>query len=92
MKRGAREQGAAAFGAGLLCWGVNLGLTLAAHMFSPALVIFGALGLFTGAVLLVWGESFKTMPASQKIPAALIALAVVALAAVPLARWLSSLK
>ena len=90
--KNARAQGAAALGAGVLCWGVNIALTLGAHVFSPALVILGAIGLFGGALQLIWGESFKSMPREQQIPAALIALAVVALAAVPLARWLSAIR
>jgi hypothetical protein len=92
MKRSARVQGAAALGMGVFAWGVNVALTLSVGMFSPALVIFGGLGIVAGAVLVVWGESFKAMPTAQKIPAALIAIAVVALAAVPLTRWLSSIN
>ncbi len=43
-------------------------------------------------VLLIWGASFKTMPPAQKVPAGLIALGLVALLGLGLARWLSALN
>jgi hypothetical protein len=72
-----RKKGARALAAGLLCWGVNLFLMRTVGYYGPVLVILGALGIFAGAVLLVWGDSFRTMPLVQKVPAALISLAVV---------------
>jgi hypothetical protein len=83
----ARKQGATALAAGAMCWGVNVLLTLTVGMYGPILVIFGALGVFAGAALLIWGDSFRTMSASQKIPAALIALAVTLAPAFLLLRW-----
>lgn len=83
----ARKRGAKALAAGLLCWGVNVGFMLALGRFAPFLVLLGALGVFFGAVLLVWGDSFRTMPLTQKIPAALIALAATLGPVFLLFRW-----
>lgn len=79
MKHGARRQGAASLAAGGLCWTVNLALARGPGVFSPTLLLLGGLGIAAGAVLLIWGDSYKTLPVAQKIPAALIALAAVAL-------------
>ena len=76
----ARKQGAKALAAGLLCWGVDAVLALTTGMYGVILVILGALGVWAGIVLVLFGGSFRMMPASQKIPAGLLALV---LAAVP---------
>lgn len=91
MKPNPRQQGAAALGAGLMVWAINIAMMLGPGMFSPTLVLFGGFGIAAGAVLLVWGDSFKTMPVGQKIPAVFIALMLVALAGTMFARWLPSL-
>ena len=87
-----RAKGANALAMGLLCWGVNLALALTFGMFGPMLVIFGALLVFVGAVQVVWGDSFRTMPAAQKTPAALIALCVVAGVALAVLRMGQALR
>jgi hypothetical protein len=86
-----RQQGARALAAGLSCWAVNVALTLAFGMYGPALVILGALGVWAGAVLLLWGDSFRTMPLAQKLPAGLIAAVVVAGSGLMLLRWLDGI-
>lgn len=91
MKRNPRQQGATALGAGLMVWAINIAMMVGPGMFSPTLVIFGGLGIAAGSVLLIWGDSFKTMPVGQKIPAVFIALTVVALAGTLFARWLEKL-
>lgn len=86
-----RGKGARALVAGLLCWGVHAGLVLTVGMYSVVLVLLGVLGVFAGAVLLVWGDAFRPMPIAQKIPAALIPLAVVVGAALALVRCVRAL-
>lgn len=87
-----REKGARALAVGLLCWGINIALMRTVGAFGPALVILGALGVFFGAILLVWGDSFRTMPVAQKIPAALIALGAVAGLSFALLRWAQAMR
>lgn len=82
-----RKQGARALAAGLLCWAVNVALLLTAGMYGPILVILGALGVWAGAVLLIWGDGFRAMPPAQKLPAALISLALAGVPAFFLAQW-----
>lgn len=91
MKRDTREQGAAALGAGLMVWALNVAMMVGPGLFSPTLVILGGVGIAAGSVLLVWGDSFKTMPVPQKIPAVFIALAIVALVGTVFSRWLTTL-
>lgn len=91
MKRAPRQQGAAALGAGLMVWAINIAMMVGPGMFSPTLVIFGGVGIAAGSVLLIWGDSFKTMPVGQKIPAVFIALTLVALAGTVFSRWLATL-
>lgn len=86
----ARMLGAKALAAGLLCWAVNVALVLTVGRYGPSLVLLGALGVFFGAVLVVWGESFRAMSLAQKVPAALIALAATPGPALLLMRWASS--
>jgi hypothetical protein len=63
-------------------------LALTFGMYGTSLVIFGGLGVFAGAVLLVWGDAFRTMTVAEKLPAALIALVVTLAPAVLLLRWI----
>ena len=87
-----RAKGASLLATGLLCWGINLTLALTLGMFGPTLVIFGALLIFLGAVQVLWGDSFRTMPPAQKIPAALIALSVVVGVAIAVLRMGQTLR
>lgn len=92
MANNVRRQGANALGVGLLCWAVNIALVLTVGLYGPILVILGALGIFFGAVLLIWGDSYRSMPLAQKIPAALITLAVVGGGAASLLQWTRTLS
>jgi hypothetical protein len=82
-----RSQGAQALALGLLCWGLNVALIRTVGAYGVYLVILGALGVFFGSVLLVWGASFRKMPVAQQIPAALIALAPIVAVAMMMVRW-----
>jgi hypothetical protein len=87
-----RRQGANLLALGLACWAINLTLALTTGWYGLSLVVFGGIGIFGGAVLLVWGDSFRSMSPAQKVPAALIALTAVAAAGVALLRWAQHLS
>lgn len=82
-----RARGARGLAAGLLVWAINVALIQTVGVFGVSMVLMGAVLVFVGSILLIWGDSFRTMPVAQKIPAALIALAPVAGAVIALLRW-----
>ena len=87
-----RATSAKALGFGVLVALANLGLIRLVGAYSMFLFGLAVVAVSFGAIGLVWGDSFRTMPLSQKIPAALIPLLIVGVAGVKLMDFILSVS